>query len=134
MLHRDVKPANVLIDPYGHAGLADFGLAVMTDGMDLEERLEALTPAYAPPEAFAPHTPTASGDVTEGWIEVETEAGRGYGYIRLKNGLVWTLLVPLATVIIYSTVFSVILSGFSRPAATSRPIAAAASAISARPP
>ena len=63
VLHRDVKPANVLIDRYGHAGLADFGLAVMTDGMDLEERLEALTPAYAPPEAFAPHTPTASGDV-----------------------------------------------------------------------
>jgi hypothetical protein len=63
VLHRDVKPANVLIDQYGHAGLADFGLAVMTDGMELEERLEALTPAYAPPEAFAPHTPTASGDV-----------------------------------------------------------------------
>ncbi len=64
VLHRDVKPANVLIDAYGHAGLADFGLAVMTDpGMDLEERLEALTPAYAPPEAFAPHSPTRSGDV-----------------------------------------------------------------------
>ncbi|SDV02394.1 Protein kinase domain-containing protein [Microlunatus sagamiharensis] len=64
VLHRDVKPANVLIDAYGHAGLADFGLAVMTDpGMDLEERLEALTPAYAPPEAFAPHSPTKSGDV-----------------------------------------------------------------------
>ncbi len=63
VLHRDVKPANVLIDQYGHAGLADFGLAVMTDGMELEERLEALTPAYAPPEAFAPHSPTASGDV-----------------------------------------------------------------------
>jgi hypothetical protein len=63
VLHRDVKPANVLIDQYGHAGLADFGLAVMTDGMELEERLEALTPAYAPPEAFRPHSPTASGDV-----------------------------------------------------------------------
>jgi Protein kinase domain len=64
VLHRDVKPANVLIDQYGHAGLADFGLAVLTDpGMELEERLEALTPAYAPPEAFAPHSPTKSGDV-----------------------------------------------------------------------
>ncbi|MGI3780468.1 MAG: serine/threonine-protein kinase [Janthinobacterium lividum] len=64
VLHRDVKPANVLIDQYGHAGLADFGLAVLIDpGMALEERLEALTPAYAPPEAFAPHSPTASGDV-----------------------------------------------------------------------
>ena len=64
VLHRDVKPANVLIDQYGHAGLADFGLAVLIDPeMDLDERLEALTPAYAPPEAFAPHSPTKSGDV-----------------------------------------------------------------------
>ena len=27
VLHRDVKPANILIDAYGNAGLADFGLA-----------------------------------------------------------------------------------------------------------
>ena len=64
VLHRDVKPANVLIDQYGHAGLADFGLAVMPDpGMELAETLEALTPAYAPPEAFVPHSPTERGDV-----------------------------------------------------------------------
>ena len=41
-------------------------------------------------------TPTASGDVTEGWIEFETAAGRGYGHIRVRDGLVWTLLTTMA--------------------------------------
>ena len=36
VLHRDVKPANILIDDYGTAGLADFGLAALPDhGLEL---------------------------------------------------------------------------------------------------
>ena len=31
VLHRDVKPANILIDAYNNAGLADFGLAALID-------------------------------------------------------------------------------------------------------
>lgn len=49
VLHRDVKPANVLIARDGRHKLADFGIA--TVGVD-EQAQAALTPAYAPPEAF----------------------------------------------------------------------------------
>ena len=54
VLHRDVKPANILIDAYNNAGLADFGLAALIDpDTPLSETVEAITPAYAPPEVFA---------------------------------------------------------------------------------
>ena len=64
VLHRDVKPANILIDDYGTAGLADFGLAALPDhGLEHDDGVEAITPAYAAPEVFELKTPTEFGDV-----------------------------------------------------------------------
>ncbi|MDK1385616.1 NAD(P)/FAD-dependent oxidoreductase [Sinorhizobium sp. 8-89] len=38
----------------------------------------------------------SGGDgVSEGWFEFETEVARGYGHMRLKNGLIWTLLTTM---------------------------------------
>ncbi len=49
MLHRDVKPANILCHRFGEPALADFGLAVLVETRDESMTLETLTPAYAPP-------------------------------------------------------------------------------------
>jgi protein kinase-like protein len=64
VLHRDVKPANILIDAYGNPGLADFGLAIIPEpGSELSETLEAMTPAYAPREVIYGEAPTEASDV-----------------------------------------------------------------------
>ncbi|MET9337791.1 serine/threonine-protein kinase [Nonomuraea sp. NPDC003804] len=64
VLHRDVKPANILINRYGSVVLSDFGLATMPEpGAEVSVTRESLTPAYAPPEAFELTEPNAMGDV-----------------------------------------------------------------------
>ncbi|WP_439501695.1 NAD(P)/FAD-dependent oxidoreductase [Aminobacter ciceronei] len=34
--------------------------------------------------------------ITDGWFEFETAVARGYGHVRLKNGLIWTLLTTMS--------------------------------------
>ncbi len=63
VLHRDVKPANILIDGFGRPRLADFGLAAMVGAEAAATDALRMTPAYAPPEAFTASAATESGDV-----------------------------------------------------------------------
>ena len=63
VLHRDVKPANILYSHFNSAVLADFGLAVLVEMRDASVTLEVLTPAYAPPETFGHVPPSAAVDV-----------------------------------------------------------------------
>ncbi|MEV6368685.1 serine/threonine-protein kinase [Micromonospora musae] len=63
VLHRDVKPANILYSHFNPAVLADFGLAVLAEVRDPTVTLEVLTPAYAPPEMFNHSPPSPAVDV-----------------------------------------------------------------------
>ncbi|WP_092382659.1 serine/threonine-protein kinase [Micromonospora phaseoli] len=63
VLHRDVKPANILHSHFNSAVLADFGLAVVAEMRDASVALEVLTPAYAPPEMFSHSPPSPAVDV-----------------------------------------------------------------------
>ena len=55
-------------------------------------------------------TATEAGGVLESWISFETEIARGYGLIRLKDGLIWTLLTTMAELKGYEEK-----AGFTRP-------------------
>jgi serine/threonine-protein kinase PknK len=61
VLHRDVKPQNILLSSLGEPALADFGTAVaMTEKT---AATSALTPVHAAPEVLEGHTPGPASDV-----------------------------------------------------------------------
>ena len=75
----------------------------------LESRLEQTAPTRWTVEGEA----TLDNGVLEGWISLETESARGKGYVRLKDGLCWTLLTAMRE-----------LKGFEEPSGRRRPLGA----------
>ena len=63
ILHRDVKPENVIVRPQGGTCLTDFGLARADDSAELTVEGTVMgTPAYLPPEILQGQSPTALSD------------------------------------------------------------------------
>ncbi|HXG47151.1 MAG TPA: serine/threonine-protein kinase [Methylomirabilota bacterium] len=55
LLHRDIKPGNILFDEYGEPKLVDFGLAKNTEAADEYEAAIWGTPYYVAPEKIQRH-------------------------------------------------------------------------------
>lgn len=64
IIHRDVKPANIKINPEGRAVLVDFGIAKMAaDGQTTSPGARGVTPGFAPPEQYGLERTDARSDI-----------------------------------------------------------------------
>ncbi|TQC45187.1 NACHT domain-containing protein [Rhodococcus sp. WS4] len=63
ILHRDVKPGNILLSEYGEPELADFGIAHISGGFETATGAVTGSPAYTAPEVLGGDPPSPAADV-----------------------------------------------------------------------
>jgi len=63
ILHRDIKPQNILVSDYGEPALADFGISAITIGPDASIGTSSITPLHVAPEVLEGQPTSQASDV-----------------------------------------------------------------------
>jgi eukaryotic-like serine/threonine-protein kinase len=63
VVHRDIKPDNIIVSRDGHARLLDFGVSSLADGLNDPGRTHAMTPEYASPEQLRLEKTSTASDI-----------------------------------------------------------------------
>jgi serine/threonine protein kinase len=63
VLHRDVKPNNILVSRFGEPALADFGVSCLLDSNTSASVLDVFSPQHAAPELMTRGVPSVSSDI-----------------------------------------------------------------------
>ncbi|MFF3574974.1 protein kinase [Nocardia jiangxiensis] len=63
ILHRDVKPANILVTDYGKAALTDFGIVHLAGGFKTGTGTVTGSPAFTAPEVLSGESPSSASDI-----------------------------------------------------------------------
>jgi serine/threonine-protein kinase len=94
MVHRDVKPGNILLDMKGNAYITDFGLAKDSDGTVLTRPGQPLGSIdYMPPEQIRGEPVTGAADIYSlGCVVFECVHGRPPFADREGMGVLWAHL------------------------------------------
>jgi putative flavoprotein involved in K+ transport len=79
---------------------------------EIRDMLTRCLPTVKPRDwrVYEKETVTEAGGVMEAWFTFETEVARGYGLVRIRNGLIWTLLTTMVELKGYEEK-----SGYTRP-------------------
>ena len=85
ILHRDVKPANILLTEYGEPQLTDFGIARISGGFETTNGTITGSPAYTAPEVLQGHPSEAASDVYS-LASTLFSAGTGHAVYERRKG------------------------------------------------